>query len=81
MRARGKNAKAATPSRVNSAPILGSVAVKALDFSQLKIKRPVHTVGTIDQFRSLEEIAEAVRKGNPISGEELVRLRRVGAEI
>lgn len=81
LRARRKNAKAVTPSRVNTAPIPGSVTVSKLDFSQLKPKGPLQTVGTIDRFRSLEEVAEAVQTGNPISGEELARLRRVGAKV
>ena len=81
LRARGKKPRAATVNHVNTASIPGSAAVIKLDFSQLRIKGPIQTVGAVDRFRALDEIAEAVRTGDPISGEELARLRRVGAKI
>ena len=81
MRARGKHVTAAARSSVITAPIAGSLTAKILDFSQLKIKKPIQIVGAVDRFRSLEEIEEALRARNPISGEELARLRRLGAKI
>jgi hypothetical protein len=81
LRTRGKHVTATARSSVVTPSIPCSLAAKMLDFSQLKIKRPIQIVGAVDRFRSLDEIVESVGTGHPISGEELARLRRAGAKI
>lgn len=56
-------------------------AVKEPDFHQLRIKQPITTVGTVGRWRSLQEIAEALTAGDPVTGEELIRIRAVGAKV